>query len=120
MRYTDEERMDIARRVYEGELTLAAAAVEYELSRSSVKRYVSLYREKNNLPIMKAKGILRIPQQNKGNDAGLEDYESMSREELIDALVMAKINETRLKKGYSVKGSGATKEYIPIDNKNTK
>ncbi len=44
----------------------------------------------------------------------------MSREELIDALVMARINEARLKKGYSVKESGVAKEFHPIGSKNIK
>lgn len=44
----------------------------------------------------------------------------MSKEELIDALIMARINEARLKKGYSVKGSGVKKEYLPIDRENIK
>ena len=53
-------------------------------------------------------------------DSSLKEYESMSKEELIDALVMARINEARLKKGYSVKGSGVKKEYLPIGNENIK
>lgn len=53
-------------------------------------------------------------------DPSLKEYESMSKEELIDALVMARINEARLKKGYAVKGSGVEKEYLPIDSGNTK
>ena len=44
----------------------------------------------------------------------------MSKEELLDALVMARINEVRLKKGYSVKGSGVKKEHLPIDSGNIK
>ena len=50
----------------------------------------------------------------------LEDYETMTKEELIHELVRAKIAEARLKKGYEVKGVGAQKEYVPIDSKNTK
>ena len=69
MKYTKEQRLDIAKRVYDGELTVEEAAVKYEL---------------------------------------------------IDALVMARINEARLKKGYSVKGSGVEKEYLPIASGNTK
>jgi transposase len=49
-----------------------------------------------------------------------EDYETMSKEELIRELVKSKISEARLKKGYEVKGAGADKEYIRYDNKNTK
>ena len=52
--------------------------------------------------------------------ARLEDYEAMSKEELIQELVRAKIVEARLKKGYEVKGAGAQKEFAPLDSKSTK
>lgn len=48
---------------------------------------------------------------------GMEEYEAMSRDELITALVMARINEARLKKGYMVKGVGAKKKFISINSK---
>ena len=51
---------------------------------------------------------------------GLEDLQSMTKEELIDALVMARITEARLKKGYLVEGVGVHKKFIPIGRKNTK
>ena len=44
----------------------------------------------------------------------------MSKEELINELVHAKINEARLKKGYEVKGAGTQKEFVPLDSKSTK
>ena len=53
-------------------------------------------------------------------DPSLKEYESMPKEDPIDALAMARINEARLKKGYSVKGSGVEKEYLPIASGNTK
>ena len=42
------------------------------------------------------------------------------KEELINELIIAKANELRAKKGYEVKGAGAQKEFVPLDNKNTK
>ena len=48
---------------------------------------------------------------------GLEDYETMTREELIQELVRARIAEARLKKGYEVKGDGTV---ILYGNRNTK
>lgn len=47
----------------------------------------------------------------------LEDYESMTKEELIRELVKARIVEARLKKGYEVKGDGSV---ILYDRENTK
>ena len=50
----------------------------------------------------------------------LTEYESMSREELIQELAISKINEARAKKGYMVKGVGSEKEYIPLSKQSTK
>ena len=44
----------------------------------------------------------------------------MTKEELIDALIRARINEARLKKGYMVEGVGAEKKVIRFVKKNTK
>ena len=122
MKYTKEQRLDIAKRVYDGELTVEEAAVKYELNPSSVKGYLRLYRAETGLPPRthkkKTGNVTQPPRDPK--DSSLKEYESMSKEELIDALVMARINEARLKKGYSVKGSGVEKEYLPIASGNTK
>lgn len=50
MKYTKEQRLDIAKRVYDGELTVEEAAVKYELNPSSVKGYLRLYRAETGLP----------------------------------------------------------------------
>lgn len=80
------------------------------------------YREREGLPV-------RVGRQKVCSDsvirrsseaADMEEYNAMSKEELIRELVISKINEARLKKGYMVKGEGANKEYIPLDSKNTK
>ena len=44
----------------------------------------------------------------------------MSKEQLIEELIKAKINEARAKKGYEVKGVGPNKEFITLNNKNSK
>ena len=44
----------------------------------------------------------------------------MSKEELINELILAKANELRAKKGYEVKGDGANKVFVPLNNKNSK
>ncbi len=106
--------------MYDGEIKVAAAAVNYELNPSSVKGYLRLYREVNGLPPKRKHNNNNSPSHiRKEKDLSLKEYEAMTREELIDALVMARINEARLKKGYSVKGSGVAKEFLPIGNKNT-
>ena len=67
-------------------------------------------RRKEAIPI--ARGKSTVPT--------FEDYESMTKEELIQEIIRAKINEERAKKGYAVKGVGAQKEYILLDSRNTK
>ena len=122
MKYTREQRLDIAKRVYDGELTVEEAAVKYGLNPSSVKGYLHFYRVQMGLPSRThRKKIGNVTQPVDGpKDSSFKEYESMSKEELIDALVMARINEARLKKGYSVKGSGVEKKYLPINSGNIK
>ena len=50
----------------------------------------------------------------------IPEFREMSKEELINELIKAKANELRAKKGYEVKGVGANKEYVSLNNKNTK
>ena len=122
MKYTKEERLDIGRRIYDGELTRYEAADEYEISEQTARNYMRLYRDVNHLP--PRKGAQHICGLAKTRSApaptGLEELQSMTKEELIDALVMAKITEARLKKGYLAEGVGAEKKFIPIGKKSTK
>ncbi len=86
--------------MYDGEITVAGAAEHYELNPSSVKGYLRVYREVNGLPPKRRHnngGILAHIEKEK--NPSLKGYEEMSREGLIDALVLARINEARLKKG---------------------
>ena len=122
MKYTKEQRLDIGRRIYDGEITKFEAAEEYGINDQTARDYMRLYRDANNLPPKRAPrsrlGIARA--KSKPTPIGMEDLESMTREELIDALIMARINEARLKKGYMVEGVGAEKKYIRFVKKNTK
>ncbi len=122
MKYTKDQRLDIGRRIYDGEITRFEAAEEYGINDQTARDYMRLYRDVNNLPPKRTSrsylGIAR--EKSKPIPAGMEDLESMTKEELIDELIMARINEARLKKGYMVEGVGAEKKYIPIGKKNTK
>lgn len=123
MKYTREERLDIGKRIYEGEINRYQAAAEYGISGATARDYMRQYRFKNGLP---AKGhggkIKRENVQPKPvvSDPGFEEYETMNREELIRELVRSKIREARLKKGYEVKGVGVEKVFIPLNSRNTK
>ena len=120
MKYTKEERLDIGRQIYDDEISKYTAANEYGISVNCVRDYMRLYRDENQLPPKnqkepKAKWIptLKKPET-------MEDFKSLTKEELIHELIMARINEARLKKGYMVKGDGPDKEYILLGSKNTK
>lgn len=122
MKYTKEQRLDIGRRIYDGELTRYEAAEEYEISDETARNYMRQYRDANRLPPKRGTqsncGLAKM--KSKPTPAGLEELQSMTKEELIDALVMAKITEARLKKGYLAEGVGAEKKFIPIGKKSTK
>ena len=122
MKYTKEQRLDIGKRIYDGELSRYEAAEEYGISNQTTRDYMRQYRDANNLPPKHVRQRTYGLARTKSSPApeGIEDYESMTKEELIDALIMARINEARLKKGYMVEGVGAEKKVIRFVKKNTK
>ena len=116
MKYTLEQRLDIGRRIYEGEITRFQAAQEYDINDNTARNYMRLYRDTNKLPpknggrknsttIAKSSSSIEIKQRN------LEEYESITKEELIQTLVQTHFVETRLKKGYEMKGDGSVIHY---------
>lgn len=121
MKYRVEERLDIGRRIYNGEMTCQGAAVLYGINRQTAKRYLWLYRGSNGLPPKNGRreSLSKAVAKRAPSPSGdMAEYESMTRDELIQELVLAKINEARAKKGYEVKGVGAEKEYIVYDSRN--
>lgn len=115
MKYTKQERLDIGQRIYDGEISRYEAAEEYGINESTARTYMRMYRDANQLP---PKYLERRKHSNavtiKSTSAmtsDLEAYESMTKEELINALVKARIAEARLKKGYEVKGDGSVIQY---------
>ena len=98
MKYKKEERLDIGRQIYEGELSRYQAAEAYGISEQTARDYMRLYRAANQLPAkrrthetVKAPSFRTAP-------VCMDDLESMTREELIQELVKARITEARLKK----------------------
>lgn len=116
MKYTKEERMEIGRRIYDGEISRYEAAEEYGINDQTARNYMRMYRDANHLPPKRGTVTIAAPSFKKA-PAGLEELESMSKEELIQELIKARITEARLKKGYEVKGDGTV---ILYDSKNTK
>lgn len=117
MKYTREERLDIGRRIYEGELSRYQAAEAYGISEMTARDYMRLYRDANQLPSKQhAKASIKAPALQRA-PVNMEEMESMTKEQLIQELMKARITEARLKKGYEVKGDGTVVLY---GSKNTK
>ncbi len=117
MKYTREERLDIGRRIYEGELSRYQAAEAYGISEMTARDYMRLYRDANQLPSKQhAKASIKASALQHAT-VNMEELESMTKEQLIQELMKARIAEARLKKGYEVKGDGMVVLY---GSKNTK
>lgn len=98
MKYTKEERLDIGRRIYDGEISRYQAAEIYDISEQTARDYMRLYRDAEQLPPKRAtKNTIKTPSFQTA-PAGMEELESMTKEQLIQELVKARITEARLKK----------------------
>ena len=123
MKYTKEERLEIGRRIYSGEISRFKAAEEYGISEMTARDYMRLYRDVNNLPVKRAANRNRVAAgtvRQSETPPNLEEYQSMTKEELILELMRSRIREARAKKGYEVKGVGAEKVFVLLDSENTK
>lgn len=120
MKYTKEQRLDIGRRIYDGEFDCYQAAEQYNINYYTARDYLRMYRDMYQLPkktktTLNSNSVSITPISNM--QANLQEYQDMSKEELIQALIQARITEARLKKGYEVKGDGSIIRY---SSKNTK
>ncbi|WP_415945321.1 hypothetical protein, partial [Selenomonas montiformis] len=50
MKYTEEQRLDIGRRIYDGEISRYEAAEEYGINEQTARNYMRMYRDANQLP----------------------------------------------------------------------
>ena len=115
MKYTKEQRLDIGRQIYDGQMSRYEAAEQYGISDQTARDYMRLYRDANGLPPKRGERALAAPF--KSEPADMEEFKNMTKDELIMELVKARIAEARLKKGYEVKGDGTV---ILYGSKNTK
>ena len=116
MKFTKDERLDIGRRMYNKEISYRDAMELYSISETCAHRYMTDYKRSQGIPVMSHNSTPSILH----TSSDMETYMSMSKEELINELIKAKANELRAKKGYEVKGVGASKEFVPLNNKNLK
>lgn len=104
MKYSKEQRLDIGRRIYDGEIDCYQAAEEYSINHYTARDYMRLYRDINQLPKHSKRSVttstckaVSIP-LTVNNQPNLQEYQDMTKEELIQALIQARITEARLKK----------------------
>ena len=117
MKYSKEERIALGKEIFETGISNLDAAHKYGIGEESARRYRLLYEASAGISHITDKSH----KSSKSSDnLSKNDFESMSKDELITELMKSKINEARLKKGYMVKGDGANKEFFLPDNKNTK
>ncbi len=78
MKYTKAERLEIGRRIYEGELNKFQAAEEYDIGYTTARNYMRSYRYANGLPA-KSRGEYVQKQREHAKpviqDPNLEEYE---------------------------------------------
>lgn len=119
MKYTKEERLQIGKEIYTHKLTYSEAAVKYDINQYTARDYMRAYRDINGLGPMDDQSEEFKLVQNKKKQKFL-DLENMTKEELIDEVIKAKVEAERAKKGYSVKGDGQGKEFVNIFEMNMK
>ena len=124
-KYSKEERLEIGRKIYESGMSFVEAGLVYGFSDETARRYQLAYEQYSGVEHHAGSKLSSKPsaQVEASNAEPLEEaseFESMSKEQLIQELMKSKIREARLKKGYIVKGVGAEKEFILLSNKNTK
>ena len=119
MKYNKEQRLLIGREIYTHEITIYQAAEKYGINRYTARDYMREYRDINNLePMSDGKEELIILKEKKISK--YEDLKDMTKEQLIDEVIKARVGEERAKKGYIVKGGGQEKEFIISEDANSK
>lgn len=87
--------MDIGRRIYEGEIDRYQVAEEYCINDYTARDYMRLYRDTYQLPHIKGNRKAIPKTSNITKQSNLQEYQDMSKEELIQA----RIAEAQYKKG---------------------
>ena len=98
MKYTKEERLVIGRRIYDGEVGRYEAAEEYDISDQTARDYMRLYRTLNQLPPKNNPRNSHAVRRAVNTPSSMEEYEALTKEELIHELVKARVVEARLKR----------------------
>ena len=77
------------------------------------------YRDTNNLePMSDTSEEFKIIQDKRKTN--FSDLESLSKDQLINEVIKARVEAERAKKGYLVKGGGQEKVFLNLDETNLK
>lgn len=118
MKYTLEEKLEIGKEIYTGNLKIHEASVKYNMGTTTARECMRLYRDANNLP---SRNETENPKVFiKADKLDYSDLESLSKEQLIDEIIKERVEAERAKKGYIVKGDGQEKEFISLKSQNSK
>lgn len=112
-KYSYDFKLKVVKEYLIEHLSLLDLEKKYGVVHSVIIQWVKLYNE----------GLLETGRvHNRGNKfTALYTSKSLSKEERLELEnLKLRIENERLKKGYTVKGGGANKEYVSILNVNTK
>ena len=78
MKYTKDQRLDIGRRIYEGEISRFEAAAEYGIGSNTAREYMRLYRAEHHLPVRHVESNAEKIKEPPRPPVCLEDYHANS------------------------------------------
>ena len=111
--YSYEFKLRVVKDREDNHLSWSDLEKKYGVANSVIRRWIKLYYE----------GVLETGKtHNRGNRfAALYSSKSLSKQERLELEnLKLRIENERLKKGYTVKGGGAEKEYVSIFDANMK
>lgn len=112
---TPEEKEKIVLEMINGGFGFHTMSKMYDISKSVLSRWYYAYKEKG------IEGLKSNTGRHKNSNAGIYLRKPKNKIDELELEIMKKdIEIARLKKGYSVKGVGAEKEFVTIFDKNIK
>ena len=111
-KYSYEFKLKVVKDYEDNHLSFRELERKYGVANSVIRKWLKLYNE----------GILETGKKRPGNPfSALHTSKSLSKEERLELEnLKLRIENERLKKGYTVKGGGANKEYVSILDVNMK
>lgn len=104
MKYTLDQRLEIGREIYTKTISIFEASAKYNINNYTARDYMRLYRDKHGLPpadksvnkILEEKS--HVSKKNTNRIVNYDELEAMSKEELIDEVIKARLMLNEQKK----------------------